>query len=435
MASFTGTQTLPDHDRLGGTMAADGGNTPQDSTQRMKSPKAKRKPYRHTFAVHSLSRASCLSNDSHDTPSFVGFRNLMALVLVVSNLRLMIENFKKYGVLICIRCHNYSRQDVMYGSILYFLVPCHLFVAYIIELAAAQQAKGAVGRAKKAESAGQETDQSRSSQDAFRTTWYLVAWAHGVNITLNLAISTWIVYFNIQHPGIGTLCELHAVIVWLKVCSYAFTNRDLRHALLHPGRDPVPDLYKTCQYPQNITLRNLTYFWWAPTLIYQPVYPRTDRIRWSFVARCAAEVVSLSIVIWIASAQYAAPLLQNSLGGISSLDVTSIIERLMKLSTISLFCWLAGFFALFQSFLNGLAEVMRFGDREFYGDWWNSHSIRTYWTSWNKPVSQFMKRHIYAPMVARGLPPIVAQIATFTFSAVLHELLVGVPTHNILGKQ
>ncbi|KAG9832429.1 diacylglycerol acyltransferase DGAT2, partial [Aureobasidium melanogenum] len=392
------------------------------------------KKYRHTFAVHSTTRASCLSQDSAAPTSFTGFRNLGALVIIVSNLRLMIENFKKYGVLICIRCHDYRRQDVIYGSILYFLVPCHLFVAYIIELVAAQQAKGALARAKKMDvDAAANLNQRRQELRAFRTAWHLIAFAHGVNATLNLALATYVVYYHIHHPGIGTLCELHAVIVWLKTCSYAFTNRDLRHALLYPYASEVPKLYSSCPYPQNITLSNLTYFWWAPTLIYQPVYPRTEKIRWPFVFKRCVEVVGLSIVIWIASAQYAAPLLRNSLGTISSLDLPSIAERLMKLSTISLFCWLAGFYALFQSFLNALAEVMRFGDREFYGDWWNSSGVRGYWSSWNKPVFQFMKRHIYSPMVGRGVPPLVAQIMTFLFSGVLHELLVGVPTHNILG--
>jgi len=344
----------------------------------------------------------------------------------------MIENYKKYGVLLCIRCHDYRRQDIIFGSILYTLVPCHLFVAYIIELAAAQQAKSAVAQAKKSDMT--DPSQRKLQELASRTAWYLIAFAHGTNASLNLVIATWVVYYHIYHPGIGTLCELHAVIVWLKTCSYAFTNRDLRESLLHPDPDdPLPELYNSCPYPRNITLRNLTYFWWAPTLIYQPVYPRSDCIRWMFVLKRALEVVGLAIVIWIASAQYAAPLLQNSLGGISNLDITSILERLMKLSTISLFCWLAGFFALFQSFLNGLAEVMRFGDREFYGDWWNTSNVRGYWTSWNKPVFQFMKRHVYSPLVARGIPPTIAQIVTFLFSGILHELLVGVPTHNILG--
>lgn len=328
------------------------------------------KKYKHTFAVHSKSRTSCLSHEAEVSPSFLGFRNLMALVLIVSNLRLMIENFKKYGLLLCIRCNDsaLSSDDVYYGGILYLLVPCHLFVAYAIEQAAAQQAKRAAAHTKKVEDP-QDPEEREKERIALLSTWRLIAFAHGVNATLNLVIATWVVYYRIHNPGIGSICELHAVIVWLKTCSYAFTNRDLRHAYLHPmeGDDLLPELYSACPYPRNITLGNLCYFWWAPTLVYQPVYPRTDKIRWGFVAKRMLEVVALCIVIWVASAQYAVPLLQNSLGDISTLNLISIIERLMKLSTISLVCWLAGFFALFQSFLNALAEVMRFGDREFYG--------------------------------------------------------------------
>jgi len=159
----------------------------------------------------------------------------------------------------------------------------------------------------------------------------------------------------------------------------------------------------------------------------------TDYRRWDFVAKRLLEFLILSIVIWIACAQYAVPLLQNSLDEIANLNLIGILERVLKLSTISLVCWLAGFFALFQSALNLLAEILCFADREFYGDWWNSADLRSYWTSWNKPVTHFKKRHIYAPMVGRGMPPMYAQIITFLFSGLLHELLVGVPTHNILG--
>jgi diacylglycerol O-acyltransferase-1 len=345
----------------------------------------------------------------------------------------MIVNLQKYGVLICLSCHDYRRSDVITGLLLYLLVPAHLFVTYLIELAAAWQADRAYSRI----STERDVDTPAKYAVAlrsFNSTWYIVAFFHSVNAVANLYIATKYVYYDIYHPGIGTLCELHAVIVFLKCASYALTNRDLRHAYLHPKQaDPLPELYKECPYPLNINMKNLCYFWWAPTLVYQPVYPRTDKIRWDFVFKRLAELAGLSIVIWIASAQYAAPLLQNSLDKILTLNFTSIAERVMKLSTISVFCWLCGFFALFQSALNALAEVMRFGDREFYGDWWNVSSIRTYWTTWNKPVTNFMRRHIYSPLVGRGCPPAVAQILVFLFSGILHELLVGVPTHNVIG--
>jgi diacylglycerol O-acyltransferase-1 len=42
--------------------------------------------YRHVFATHSSSRTSCLSQDAEKIPSFVGFRNLMILVLSMNSL-------------------------------------------------------------------------------------------------------------------------------------------------------------------------------------------------------------------------------------------------------------------------------------------------------------------------------------------------------------
>lgn len=265
--------------------------------------------------------------------------------------------------------------------------------------------------------------------------WWLVAFAHALNASLCLGLTTGAVYWMIHHPVIGTLCEWHAVVVGLKICSYAFTNRDLRRALLDPTTAAaLPPIYSSCPYPRNISLANLSYFWWAPTLVYQPVYPRSTHIRWGFVMKRVAELAALSMFIWIAMAQYAAPVLRNSLDKIQTLNLTSLLERLMKLSTISLVIWLAGFFALFQSYLNALAEITRFGDREFYQDWWNSPSVGAYWRTWNMPVYHFMKRHIYSPLVGRGCSPHIASMVVFFLSGVLHELLVGVPTHNIIGE-
>ena len=97
----------------------------------------------------------------------------------------------QYGVLICVRCHDYRRQDILLGLILYLLVPCHLFVAYIIELAAAYQAKGALGRAKRH---SEDPPDGAKAAKSFRTTWLTIAWAHGINATLSLLVTSLTVY-------------------------------------------------------------------------------------------------------------------------------------------------------------------------------------------------------------------------------------------------
>ncbi|RYP73145.1 hypothetical protein DL771_003781 [Monosporascus sp. 5C6A] len=354
--------------------------------------------YRHVTAAHSKSRPSTLGHDAHATPSFLGF--------LVGNLRLVIENMQKYGNLICFTCHDYRKQD-----------------------------KAKISRAQEVKRSGTSSP-TPDQQAKFNYTWNVVRALHTINATAVLLITSWTVYFYIYHPLIGTFTELHVIIVYMKIASYALTNRDLRHAYLHPAKGELaamPEIYASCPYPDNITMSNLVYFWWAPTLVYQPVYPRTEKTRWIFVLKRLAEASILSVFIWFCSAQYAAPTLVNSLERIDSLNFVGIIERLLKLSTISLVIWLAGFFALFQSLLNALAEVMCFGDRCFYDDWWNSASLGEYWRLWNKPVYQFMKRHVYSPMVARGYKMGHASIAVFSVSAILHELLVGVPTHNIIG--
>ncbi|KAF2214032.1 hypothetical protein CERZMDRAFT_96059 [Cercospora zeae-maydis SCOH1-5] len=400
-------------------------------------PRSASRKYKHTFAVHAKPRPSVFSADAPSSPSTRGFRNLMALVIITSNLRLMIDNYSKYGPLVALSGGASVKEgDWKWFIILYILMPCHLFVAYWIEWGAARYAENVIARMKKEGGVGAEQiiKQEREKTRSLYSTWTAIAVSHGLNATFMLGFATYVVYYCIHNPGLGTLTELHAVVVWLKVCSYALANRDLRQAFLRSDAvNELPELYHKCPYPRNINFMNLCYFWWAPTLVYQPVYPRTERIRKDFVIKRFLEFCALCVLIWVTCAQYAVPLLHNSVDEIANLRGLKILERVMKLSTISLVCWLAGFFALFQSFLNLLAELLRFGDREFYSDWWNSSSVRSYWTSWNKPVTNFMKRHIYSPMVGRGVPPPLAQIIVFLFSGILHEALVGVPTHSILG--
>ncbi|CAG7639107.1 unnamed protein product, partial [Allacma fusca] len=54
------------------------------------------------------------------------------------------------------------------------------------------------------------------------------------------------------------------------------------------------------------------------------------------------------------------------------------------------FGFILGFFILLQTCQNIGAELLRFGDREFYLDWWNSDSFASYYRKWNTPVQDFL---------------------------------------------
>lgn len=106
----------------------------------------------------------------------------------------------KYGMLIGFDGSEFTREDVRIGLALYCLIPVHLFVGYLIELVASQHARGAQAQNKK--------DDNKDPK--LRAAWVLIAFAHAINATLSLGITTSVVYWKIHHPLIGSLCQFHA---------------------------------------------------------------------------------------------------------------------------------------------------------------------------------------------------------------------------------
>ena len=97
------------------------------------------------------------------------------------------------------------------------------------------------------------------------------------------------------------------------------------------------------------------------------------------------------------------------------------------MSSFSRYVWLAGFYAFFHVWLNLLAELLRFGDRQFYKAWWNAVTFEAYWRLWNIPVHHFIARHVYFPALRGGASKQTAGFLCFTLSAVLHEVVIALP--------
>ena len=78
--------------------------------------------------------------------------------------------------------------------------------------------------------------------------------------------------------------------------------------------------------------------------------------------------------------------------------------------------------------------MLRFGDRRFYQPWWNARDISEYWRLWNNPVYSWGKRHIYLALnINYKTSRLVSILVVFTISALLHEVLIGIPTHCLNG--
>mmetsp|Transcript_7418 Transcript_7418/g.17627 ORF Transcript_7418/g.17627 Transcript_7418/m.17627 type:complete len:294 (-) Transcript_7418:145-1026(-) len=233
----------------------------------------------------------------------------------------------------------------------------------------------------------------------------------------------------------------------MKLVSWAHVHHDLRLADRESSAVQGADLEtrlakytaavadtdggRSVHYPHNISLASMAYFAVAPTLCYQVTFPRSPHVRWTYLLSLVARLAVIAIAIPAFVAQYMLPLLQNSSGPVRAGDPLIIVERLLKLALPVTYVWLAGFYAFFHCWLNLLAEVLRFGDRQFYKAWWNADNLEQYWRLWNIPVHNWIVRHCYFPILrhvtsSKALNGLIC----FTLSAVLHEVVVALPLHT-----
>ena len=100
-----------------------------------------------------------------------------------------------------------------------------------------------------------------------------------------------------------------------------------------------------------------------------------------------------------------------------------VSDMLFPLLIEQLLTW----YLIWECILNVLAEVTRFADRGFYGDWWNSVTWDQYARDWNRPVHNFLLRHVYHSSISTlKLSRNAATFVTFLLSALVHEMCMAV---------
>ncbi|CAI5451499.1 unnamed protein product [Caenorhabditis angaria] len=368
-----------------------------------------------------------LFSTSSGWTNFRGFFNLSILLLVLSNGRVALENVIKYGILItplqwistfaedcCL--WNWPNLALIVGSNIQILT---IFgVEKILE-------KGWLGN-------------------------YFAAVFYTLLVVVHLTIPVLVTFGTTSKNPIWSVAAMGIyVIESLKFVSYAHVNywaRDARKRIQELKKE-VEDLARkttdpkhfwdlkdelsmhqmAAAYPSNLKISNLYYFMIAPTLCYEFNFPRTPRIRKHFLIKRTVELIFLSFLILALVQQWVVPTVKNSLKPLSEMEVSRCVERLLKLAIPNHLIWLIFFYTFFHSLLNLISELIRFADREFYRDFWNSETISYFWKSWNIPVHRFAVRHIYMPMMRNNFSKMSAFFVVFFVSAFFHEYLVSVP--------
>ncbi|CAJ0588424.1 unnamed protein product [Cylicocyclus nassatus] len=356
-----------------------------------------------------------LFSTSSGWTNYRGFFNLAMLLLVVSNGRVALENLIKYGILISpLKWLSYLTVEASFQSspnvLMVLLSNVTILTVFFTEKLLE---KGYLNN-------------------------YFAGVFYPIVIYVHLACPAAYTLFAKDGNPLSAVLALSVIVIEsLKIVSYVHVNYWCRCAREEKSAAKKTDVATAelggpemaSLYPSTLTLSNLYYFMCAPTLCYELKFPKSRRRRKSFLIKRFVEFVFLSFLIASLIQQWMVPTVHNTIKPLSEMEYSRCLERLLKLAIPNMIIWLIGFYTIFHSLLNFVAEVLKFADREFYRDFWNSETIQYFWRTWNIPVHRWAARHVYMPMMRNNYHKFSATVAVFFISAFFHEYLVSVPMH------
>lgn len=398
--------------------AGHGGDSPEQThgsthtTRKDKSEKHKRRSDKPGDNLSCHKTQESLLSSASGFNNYRGVLNWCVVMLILSNARLFLENLLRHGILVDpIQVVSLFLKDPYSWPAACLLIMSNLFILVALY-----------------------TERQLSKSSCSELVGLVI---HCINLTVMLTFPAAVVLIVPSVTPVGGAFALGSyTILFLKLYSYRDVNmwcRDLSKAKakklsrsLSCPPTPSGDEAKVC-YPGNLTMKDVYYFVFAPTLCYELNFPRSPKIRMSFLLRRLVEMLFFTQLLVALTQQWMIPIIQSSMKPLEDMDLSRMIERLLRLAVPNHLLWLMFFYWFFHSSLNFTAELLRFGDRQFYKDWWNAETVTYFWQNWNIPVHKWCLRHFYKPLLRRGFSKIISQSAVFFLSAFFHEYLVSVP--------
>ncbi|KAI5927040.1 MBOAT family protein [Camillea tinctor] len=191
------------------------------------------------------------------------------------------------------------------------------------------------------------------------------------------------------------------------------------------GKATEPSHY----YPNNLTFANHYEYIVLPTVVYELQYPRSDKINWLYVVEKGVAIVGLIFVMIMISQTFIYPVVMRTvmmkeLGLTTAQRFREFPWMLSDLLFPFMMEYLLAWYLIWETVLNVLAELTYFADRSFYDAWWNSVSWDQFARDWNRPVHNFLLRHVYHSSISSmRVKKHTATLITFFLSACVHELV------------
>ncbi|XP_015905466.1 sterol O-acyltransferase 1 [Parasteatoda tepidariorum] len=217
-------------------------------------------------------------------------------------------------------------------------------------------------------------------------------------------------------PITAFVTMIEQVRIFMKI--YSFVRESTPRVLKYK---PTKDGDQSAQlYP---SLSHYLYYLFAPVMIYRDSYPRRKDTDWMFVFQTLFKFFACIFIAYCAFMRFIVDIFQyTALRQFSLAECALIFAGATFVGATMMFLV---FYCVLHSWLNFFAEMIKFGDREFYQDWWNSTSFSQYYRKWNLVVHDWLYNYIYVETQKLGFNRTFSMITVFLVSALVHEYIIG----------
>ena len=170
--------------------------------------------------------------------------------------------------------------------------------------------------------------------------------------------------------------------------------------------------------PVEVTsLKHYTYFLFCPTAIYSPSYPMKKTRNWSrfFLLNY------LNFTIAIMCLKLCQIIAMPESFGKQPIPLTLFIRKFYIVTIFySLFTLVGMAIFWLHNWQNIWSELLRFGDRRFYADYYTAHDIALYFRKWNHVIQGWLYRYIFQ-VWAGSCGNTVTSLLVMAISGVAHD--------------
>ena len=171
-------------------------------------------------------------------------------------------------------------------------------------------------------------------------------------------------------------------------------------------------------------LSSFLYFMFAPTLIYRDHYPSSLKpTNWKLVASYAAQVLACIFMGMILIRHQLQP--RFNIIGMRPLTIDDITGIFLWSITFAWFIGLAIGYAFLHAWMNMFAEMLNFGDRLFYKDWFSATDAMDFMRTWNYLIHSWIVEYLYKPVLrSTGSKPF-AIFVVMAMAGLVHDYVIN----------